>query len=367
MRKKAYCIECDEMRPYHIVEKERVATVKDLTFKVKTKRAVCDKCGCDQLGPYEVMKENDITTFDEYRRLKGLLTSEDIKAIRKKRDMSQVELARFIKAGDKNIARYETGTIQDPVFDYLMRMVNDDKCYQTMVALQRNSSFKRLTKEQMASIVGNGPAPIIRKKKKVVVYIHGLHGSSKEADDYSYLSKEYDVLGLDYQDGNPWEVKDIIRSKFKKLTKGYKEVIVIANSIGAFYTYEYLSDFNIKQAFFISPIASMFKILFDYIFTGRVSEEELKEKKFITLDDGTTLSYDFYQEYSHNDYHGDWKVPTEILYGSMDRLVYIENIIDFLTAHPLSKLTIKEGSEHYFHTDEEKQFIKEWILRNIQK
>ena len=206
-----------------------------------------------------------------------------------------------------------------------------------------------------------------RKDRNVIVYIHGLHGSSKEAIDYSYLSKEYDVLGLDYQDGNPWELKDTIRMKFKKLIKGYKEVIVIANSIGAFYAYEYLSDFNIKQAFFISPIASMFKILFNYIFTGRVSEEELKEKKFITLDDGTTLSYDFYQEYSHNDYHGDWKVPTEILYGSMDELVYIENIIDFLTAHPLSKLTIKEGSEHYFHTDEKKEFIKEWILRNIQK
>ena len=260
MRKKAYCIECDEMRPYHIVEKERVATVKDLTFKVKVKCAVCDQCGCDQLGPYEVMKENNITTFDEYRRLKGLLTSEEIKAIRKKRDMNQVDLARFIKAGDKNIARYETGTIQDPVFDYLMRMVNDDKCYQTMVALQRDSSFKPLTEEQMSSITGSGSTPIKRAKKKAVVYIHGLRGSSKEANDYCFLNSEYDVFGLDYQDGNPWELKDTIRAKFKKLIKGYKEVIVIANSIGAFYTYEYLSDFNIKKAFFISPIASMSKI-----------------------------------------------------------------------------------------------------------
>ena len=366
MIRKAYCIECDEMRPYHIVEKERLATVKDSSFKVKIQHAFCNICG-EEVWPHEVAVNNDIVTFDEYRRLKGLLTSEDIKAIRKKRDMSQVDLARFIKAGDKNIARYETGTIQDPVFDYLMRMVDDDKCYQTMVALQKNTSFRPLTEEQMSSMSGSGPMPIKRAKRKAIIYIHGLHGSSKEADNYSYLCKEYDVLGLDYQDGNPWEVKDIIRSKFKKLIKGYKEVIVIANSIGAFYTYEYLSDFNIKQAFFISPVASMYKILFDYIFTGRVSLEELKEKKFITLVDGVTLSYDFYQDYSHNDYHGNWKVPTDILYGSMDKLVYIENIADFLAAHPLSRLTIKEGSEHYFHTDEEKQFIKEWILRNIQK
>ena len=39
---------------------------------------------------------------------------------------------------------------------------------------------------------------------------------------------------------------------FRKLIKNYKDVVVIANSIGAFYTYAYLSSFNIKQAFFIS-------------------------------------------------------------------------------------------------------------------
>ena len=203
------------------------------------------------------------------------------------------------------------------------------------------------------------------KHDKVVVYIHGLHGNANESNDYNFLT-DYDVKGLDYQDGNPWEVGPIIKSGFEELIKPYKEVVVIANSIGAFYAYEYLYDFNIKQAFFISPIASMSKILFDYIFTGKVSREELKEKKFITLEDGTTLSYVFYERYSNNDYHGNWNVPTDILYGSNDELVYIENIAGFLEAHPLSRLTIKHGSKHWFHTDEEKAFIKEWILRNIK-
>ena len=38
---------------------------------------------------------------------------------------------------------------------------------------------------------------------------------------------------------------------------------------------------------------------------------------------------------------------------------------NFLENHPLTKLTIKEGGEHYFHTEEDKEFIKEWILKNI--
>ena len=75
-----------------------------------------------------------------------------------------------------------------------------------------------------------------------------------------------------------------MRQEFEKLTRNYKEIIVIANSIGAFYAYEYLSDFNIKQAFFISPIASMFQIVFNILMSNRINRDELKAKKFITLD-----------------------------------------------------------------------------------
>ena len=202
------------------------------------------------------------------------------------------------------------------------------------------------------------------KHDKVVIYLHGLHGSFKEAEDFNYL-KDYDVIGLNYKDGNPWEVGPIVKEEFERIIKPYQEVVVIANSIGAFYAYEYLSEFKIKQAFFISPIASMSKIISDYIYTGQVSEKELKEKRFVKAKDGTLLSYDFYELYSKSDYHANWDIHTDILYGEHDELVYIENIADFLAAHPKAKLTIKRGAEHYFHTKEEKNFIKKWILRSL--
>ena len=203
-----------------------------------------------------------------------------------------------------------------------------------------------------------------RKNKKVAIYIHGLHGSHDEAEDYFFLKDEYDVVGLEYQDGNPWELKEHIRKQFEKLSNNYKEVVVIANSIGAFYTYEYLSDFNIKQAFFISPIASMFQIIFNMLMSHGITRKELEQKGLIKCDDGMTFSYDFYRNSDH--FGENWSTPTEILYGSHDELVYIENIADFLADHPNSRLTIKRGAEHYFHTQEEKDFIKEWILRNIK-
>ena len=197
--------------------------------------------------------------------------------------------------------------------------------------------------------------------KRVAIYIHGLHGSADEASDYAFLKDRYDVVGLDYQDGNPWELKDAIQKGFKKLSKGYDEVIIIANSIGAFYAYEYLSDFKIDRAFFISPIVSMFQTIIDIMSIYDVEDKELREKKFITLPDGTVLSYDFYQHVSDDEDH--WEVPTDILYGAYDGEVYTGSMLEFLENHPLARLTVKSDSEHYFVSEEEKEFIKDWINR----
>lgn len=94
-----------------------------------------------------------------------------------------------------------------------------------------------------------------------------------------------------------------------------------------------------------------------------ITRRELKEKKLIVCKDGTLLSNEFY-EHSLN-YKDEWKVHTDILYGSHDELVFIENIADFLARHPNAKLTIKEGASHYMHTEEEKEFIKNWILESL--
>lgn len=202
-----------------------------------------------------------------------------------------------------------------------------------------------------------------RKNRKVIVYIHGLNGSIDETNDYSYLNNEYDVIGLYYEDGNPWEVKDVIRNEFKSVTEKYKEVIVIANSIGAFYTYAYLSDFNIKKAYFISPIASMSQIILNIMMKNGIHWKELEEKKFIKVDGNMTLSYDFYKFVEGS--FENFKVPTEVLYGSRDELVYIENIMEYMENHPNARLTVMKDAEHYFHKEEEKEFIKKWILQSL--
>ena len=52
------------------------------------------------------------------------MTSSEIIEIRNKYGLSQSKLAKLIKCGEKNIARYEKGAIQDASIDLLIRMVD---------------------------------------------------------------------------------------------------------------------------------------------------------------------------------------------------------------------------------------------------
>ena len=277
-----------------------------------------------------------------------------IKELRKERNLTQTDLAKSLGYSDKSVISHIEKGDADMTYEKILLLLRT-------YMLDANQLFdvKEIDEKVEKWRAFN------RKNKKVAVYIHGLHGSAKEAEDYLYLKDEYDVVGLDYKDGNPWELGGFLRKEFEEVTKNYKEIVVVANSIGAFYAYEYLSDFNIKHAFFISPIASMFQIIFNIMMDKGILDKELKEKQTIALDNGQVLSYDFYEHVSN--YKDNWKVPTDILYGSHDELVYIENIADFLADHPESKLTIKSGAGHYFHTPEEKDFIKNWILDSLKQ
>ena len=277
-----------------------------------------------------------------------------IKELRKEKNLTQTDLAEALGYSDKSVISHIEKGDADMTYEKILLLFRK-------YAIDANDFFKvkefdqKLENWRMTQ----------RAKKKVAVYIHGFNGSSEEVQDYAYLAKDYDVVGLDYKDGNPWELGVFLKKEFEKLTKNYKEVILIANSIGAFYAYEYLSDFDIKQAFFISPIADMLQIIINLMMKHGITRSELKEKKEIKLDEKTLLSYDFYQHVSN--YKDNWAIPTDILYGNRDDIVYIENIADFLAAHPNVKLTIKQGAEHYFHTDEEKEFIKNWILSSLKE
>lgn len=139
--KEVYCEHCDDIVVGYTTKKiKRTLTVgaktdRPATFETEYIVAYCPICG-GEVWPNAVAKQNEITVYNHYKKAVGLLTTDEIKAIRKKRGLSQVQLAQLIHCGEKNIARYENGGIQDKVFDLLIRLVDNDETYKILKSME---------------------------------------------------------------------------------------------------------------------------------------------------------------------------------------------------------------------------------------
>lgn len=69
--------------------------------------------------------ENDLRLYDAYKKEVNLLTSAEIKAIRKKYEMNQKDFALAIGLGEITIHRFENGSIQTESVDSVIRLSED--------------------------------------------------------------------------------------------------------------------------------------------------------------------------------------------------------------------------------------------------
>ena len=198
--------------------------------------------------------------------------------------------------------------------------------------------------------------------KQIVIYVHGKGGTAEEARHYQPLFAESDVIGFDYKSQNPWEAKREFSDFYDLHSKGYDSVILIANSIGAFFSMNALAEKNISKALFISPIVNMEKLIADMMTWANVSEDELCRKKEITTNFGETLSWE-YLCYVRK-YPIKWNIPTCILYGANDNLTSIETVSEF-AEQTGAILTVMSDGEHWFHTDEQMEFLDNWIRKSV--
>lgn len=191
-----------------------------------------------------------------------------------------------------------------------------------------------------------------------VIYIHGQGGNAGEAEHYRLLFADCDVIGFDYAAQTPWEAKTEFPAFFETVLEQYSSVSVIANSIGAFFAMHALADAGAPKAWFISPVVDMRKLIEDMMVWAGVSDDELREKGTIDTSFGQTLSWEYLTYVRAHPVC--WNVPTHILYGSGDNLTSFETISQFAESIHAT-LTVMEGGEHWFHTEEQMRFLDGWM------
>lgn len=199
------------------------------------------------------------------------------------------------------------------------------------------------------------------QKNSLILYVHGKGGTAEEAKHYKMLFRDCDVVGLEYSAETPWGAKTEFLFAFQALSAGYDSVILIANSIGAYFSMCAMPQEKIEKAYFISPIVDMEKLICQMMAWANVTLDELRAKGTVKTSFGETLSWEYLSYVIAHPLQ--WNVPTKILYGKNDNLTDIETVTAFSEKQG-ARLTVMESGEHWFHTPEQMKFLDDWIKNN---
>jgi putative zinc finger/helix-turn-helix YgiT family protein len=115
------CLRCDNEEFVETPDVEIEQELRGELFKVRTTGQTCTMCGWVSVTPAQA-DELRRRTADAYRKRHGLLTSEEIRGMRRAMGKSQREFAEFLDVGDASVKRWESWQVQDKSSDRLIRL-----------------------------------------------------------------------------------------------------------------------------------------------------------------------------------------------------------------------------------------------------
>jgi len=145
---RAYCHVCGAERACRVVQRDETYPVKGEPITVRARVAVCDECGAD-LFYAELDEHNLKLAFQEYRRIKRLLDTEDMLRIRSKYSLSQRGLAALLGWSPATVARYEMGAIPSVPHSEQIRRFGQDIDYASELFQSGREQLGRLERRRV--------------------------------------------------------------------------------------------------------------------------------------------------------------------------------------------------------------------------
>lgn len=136
-------------KTHEVEERKRLTTItlKGVEVTYEERFYFCANADEDE-NEFEtgaMTNENLLNARNAYRVKMGLLTSDEIVAIRESYGLSQVDLAKLLGWGEATISRYESKAIQDEAYDTMLRLIKDNPL-QALEFLKKNSDKFSVTK-----------------------------------------------------------------------------------------------------------------------------------------------------------------------------------------------------------------------------
>lgn len=172
------CPLCDKV--HEIEERKRTTTTimkgEEVTYDERF--YFCGYADADEneFETGKMINENLLNARNAYRIKKGLLTSDEIIAVRENYGLSQVDLARLLGWGEATVSRYESKAIQDEAYDTMLRLIKDNPL-KALDFLKKNSNkFSSLKRFE------------IRKKIVEKLDFYGKEFLTRQAFEGEYVS-----------------------------------------------------------------------------------------------------------------------------------------------------------------------------------
>ncbi|MCD8355415.1 MAG: alpha/beta hydrolase [Clostridia bacterium] len=225
-------------------------------------------------------------------------------------------------------------------------------------------------KEQKILINGIPAILLGEKSDQVFLFIHGKCGNKEEAKSFAEIvcPKGFQVVGIDLPEHGerksdgvplyPWTVVPELKKVIAFLYRYYSQISIRANSIGAWFAMLAFQGKDIANSLFVSPVLDMEKLVQNMMQWAAVTEEQLKTEGEISTDFGEILSWQYYT-YVKEHPIVSWNTQTCILYADKDNMTERNTVEKFVTSHPC-KLTVMQNGEHWFHTEEQLAFLRNW-------
>ena len=224
--------------------------------------------------------------------------------------------------------------------------------------------------------IGSIPAVLWgQPSDRLTLYLHGQGGSKEETRAIADLVCDAgeQLLGVDLPEHgerqgsaerfDPWQVIPELREVLS-FAAPYREVSLFAVSIGAWFALQSLADISFSRCLFVSPVVDMERLITKMMCLADVTPEQLQKERIIETSFGQTLSYD-YREYVLSHPIERWQSPTAILYGERDSLVDLDTVTRFAERFG-SRLTVMPGGEHWFHTESQMKFLRDWTAEELR-
>ncbi|MEA4921064.1 MAG: alpha/beta hydrolase [Clostridiaceae bacterium] len=206
------------------------------------------------------------------------------------------------------------------------------------------------------------------------LFVHGKSGYKEEAGAFAEIAcpKGWQVLSIDLPEHgerkgepglDPWHVVPELQEVMAYMRKRWKRIALRANSIGAWFSMLAFTGIPLEKALFVSPILDMEELIRGMMLFESVDDERLEREGEIPTALGETLSWS-YLKYVKEHPVEKWDVPSAILYAGQDNLTRRDTVDAFVKRFGC-ELTVMENGEHWFHTSEQLEMLKNWEEAHI--